>query len=61
MGGLARTALSDYSRLRSSLGLTMYKPDDMLDRLRRAGFEARREANNIGHNPARMTFLAERV
>ncbi len=57
--GLARTvALTDYWRLRSNLGLTRYSEADILAKLAAAGFSAERAAKNIGHNPARMTFLA---
>ena len=56
--GLCRTALSDYWRLRSSLGLTRYGEAAMVAKLAAAGFSASRAAANIGHNPARMTFLA---
>jgi SAM-dependent methyltransferase len=56
--GLVRTALSDYTRLRSSLGLTPYTETEMLQKLDAAGFTAVRAKSNIGPNPARMTFLA---
>jgi SAM-dependent methyltransferase len=56
--GLARTVLSPYSRLRSSLGLARYDEKAMIDKLEAAGFTARRAGENIGHSRARMTFLA---
>jgi SAM-dependent methyltransferase len=56
--GLARTVLSSYRRLRSSLGLTRYAEKAMIDKLEAAGFTARRAGENIGHSRARMTFLA---
>jgi SAM-dependent methyltransferase len=56
--GLARTALSSYWTLRSTLGLTRYDEAAVTAKLRAAGFLAKRAADNIGHNPARMTFLA---
>ena len=57
--GLARTvALTDYWRLRSNLGLTRYSEAEVIAKLAAAGFAAQRAAKNIGHNPARMTFLA---
>jgi SAM-dependent methyltransferase len=56
--GLARTVLSSYWRLRSSLGLTRYGEGAMIDKLAAAGFTARRAGENIGHSRARMTFLA---
>jgi SAM-dependent methyltransferase len=45
--GLARTLASEYPSLRS-----------ILEKLAAAGFSASRAPANIGHNPARMTFLA---
>jgi SAM-dependent methyltransferase len=56
--GLLRTLFSSYWQLRSTLGLTRYSERAMLDHLAAAGFTGRRAAGNIGHNPARMTFLA---
>jgi SAM-dependent methyltransferase len=56
--GLLRTLASDYWQLRSRLGLTRYSEAAMLEKLVRAGFSARRDPANIGHNAARMTFLA---
>jgi hypothetical protein len=56
--GLVRTLASDYWRLRSHLGLTRYGETAMLGKLATAGFSARRAPANIGHNAARMTFLA---
>lgn len=56
--GLARTALSDYRRLRAELGLTHYAEAEMLALLAERGFAAGRAARNLGHNPKRMTFVA---
>jgi SAM-dependent methyltransferase len=56
--GLVRTVFSSYWRLRSQLGLTRYDEPAMMDTLRNAGFLPKRANENIGHNPARMTFLA---
>jgi hypothetical protein len=56
--GLLRTLFSNYWQLRSALGLTRYAQGDMLARLAAAGFAGHRAATNIGHNQARMTFLA---
>ncbi|MBN8967220.1 MAG: class I SAM-dependent methyltransferase [Rhizobiales bacterium] len=58
--GLVRTALSDYRRLRQSVGLQRYSEAAIIDRLRAAGFDPRRAPANIGYNSARMTFLATR-
>ena len=56
--GLVRTVFSSYWRLRSQLGLTRYDEPVMMTKLRNAGFLPKRASENIGHNPARMTFLA---
>jgi ubiquinone/menaquinone biosynthesis C-methylase UbiE len=56
--GLVRTALSDYRRLRTSVGLQHYSEAEMIAKLDAAGFTASRAKKNIGHNPARMTFVA---
>jgi ubiquinone/menaquinone biosynthesis C-methylase UbiE len=56
--GLARTALSDYRKLRQELGLSTYAEPEMLELLRGEGFAGERQARNIGHNQARMTFVA---
>jgi len=58
VAGLARTVLSSYRRLRSSIGLTRYEEAAMIEKLAGAGFTARRAGENIGHIRARMTFLA---
>jgi hypothetical protein len=56
--GLGRTFVSDYWRLRSNLGLTRYAEGTVMQKLGAAGFLPQRAPANIGHNPARMTFLA---
>jgi SAM-dependent methyltransferase len=56
--GLVRTLLSDYWRIRSQFGLTRYGEAAMIEKLTAAGFAARRDPNNIGHNQARMAFSA---
>lgn len=58
--GLARTAMSDYRKLRTRLGLTHYTEGEMIARVTAAGFSVQRQPRNVGHNPARMTFLAIR-
>jgi SAM-dependent methyltransferase len=59
--GLIRTFLSEYWQLRSRLGLRRYSEAQMLGKLADAGFSARRAPHNIGHNQARMTFLARHI
>jgi SAM-dependent methyltransferase len=59
MGGLVRTALSDYRKLRAELGLASYEEKEMIAPLAEAGFVARRRYPNLGHNQARMAFLAK--
>ena len=61
VGGLVRTALSDYRKLRAALGLATYDEAAMAAKLAAAGFRAERAQKNIGHNPARMTFLARPI
>jgi len=56
--GLIRTALSDYRKVRSELGLSQYAEGEMLELLRDLGFAAERRPANMGHNQARMTFVA---
>jgi ubiquinone/menaquinone biosynthesis C-methylase UbiE len=55
---LVKTALSDYRKLRETLGLTRYSEAQMLSLLTQNGFTAHRAENNIGHNQGRMLFLA---
>ena len=57
--GLVRTALSDYRKLRDELGLAQYEEAEMLELLHDFGFKAERRPQNIGHNQARMTFVAQ--
>ncbi|MBF9234289.1 class I SAM-dependent methyltransferase [Microvirga alba] len=59
--GLARTAFSDYRKIREEIGLSHYSQADMLDILRDAGFAAARRERNLGHNQARMTFVGRPV
>jgi len=59
--GLGRTILSPYWRLRSALGLTRYDEATITAKLAAAGFSAQRAPANIGHNGARMTFVARPV
>jgi SAM-dependent methyltransferase len=58
IGGILRTLLSDYRRLRSRVGLSRYSEAAVLARLAAAGLSGERAPANIGHNQARMTFLA---
>jgi SAM-dependent methyltransferase len=57
--GLLRISVSDYLRLRKTIGLSHYEEAAMLAKLKAAGFSARRAPRNIGHNQWRMTFLAK--
>jgi SAM-dependent methyltransferase len=59
--GLMRIFLSDYLRLRKTMGLSHYDEAAMLEKLKRARFSAKRATRNIGHNQWRMTFLARPV
>jgi hypothetical protein len=59
--GLVRIFVSDYLRLKKTVGLSHYTEAAALEKLRHAGFAAERAARNIGHNQHRMTFLARPV
>ena len=56
--GLARTAVSPYRKLRSTLGIAQYTEAEFTRALTAAGFAAERLPRNMEHNPARMTFRA---
>ena len=56
--GLVRSSLSSYPRLRREAGFLQFEEAEMLRELERAGFAARRDYPNMGHNTARMTFVA---
>jgi SAM-dependent methyltransferase len=56
--GLARTAFSDYRKIREEIGLAQYSEEEIIDILDDAGLKAERSGRNLGHNPARMTFIA---
>ena len=56
--GLISTALSDYRHLRARIGLQRYSEDEIMAKLKAAGFTAQRAHSNIGHNRWRMTFIA---
>jgi SAM-dependent methyltransferase len=55
--GLARTAFSEYRRIREEVGLAQYSEEEIDDLLDDAGFVPERAERNIGHNQARMTFV----
>ena len=59
VGGLLRIFVSDYLRLKKTVGLSHYEAAAMLAKLKAAGFSATRAPRNIGHNQWRMTFLAK--
>jgi hypothetical protein len=58
MLGLARSYLSPYRKIRERSGFLQFDEAELIGLLRAEGFDARREPSNIGHNGARMTFLA---
>lgn len=59
--GLVKTAFSDYRKLRTALGLSTYREDEMLALLPEESFEAERLTLNLGHNQDRMAFRARRA
>jgi len=56
--GLLRIFVSDYLRLRKTVGLSHYSEAAAIEKLKNAGFRPERAAHNIGHNRQRMTFVA---
>ncbi len=61
IAGLARTFFSDYRTLRAQFGLTRYREPEMIALFAKHGFAGARAAQNIGHNQARMLFVARPV
>jgi SAM-dependent methyltransferase len=55
--GLARTAFSEYRKIREEVGLAQYSEEEIVDLLEDAGFRPERSLRNLGHNQARMTFV----
>jgi len=55
--GLARTAFSEYRRIREEVGLAQYSAEEIVELLEDAGFRPERAERNLGHNQARMTFV----
>ena len=58
VGGLLRIFVSDYFRLKRTVGLAHYTEAAMRTRLAAAGFTSERAPRNLGHNQRRMTVLA---
>jgi SAM-dependent methyltransferase len=56
--GLMRIFVSDYLRLKKTVGLSHYTEAAMREKLKGTGFVADRAPRNIGHNQRRITFLA---
>jgi SAM-dependent methyltransferase len=59
--GLVRTFFSSYRKIRAALGLQQYTADEITARLAAHGLSARRLDPNLGHNQARMAFVAVRA
>ena len=59
--GLVKTTLSDYRKIRSTLGFSMYKEPEFLALLAAHGLKAERVHPNFGHNQLRMTSRAQRA
>jgi len=57
--GLVRTVLSDYWRLRSTIGLARYDEAAITAKLAAHRFAAARAPRNLGHNQARTTFVCK--
>jgi len=61
LGGLVRTAFSDYRKLRAQYGLSTYTAEAITGLIREAGFADVQRPGNFGHNPHRMTFKATKA
>lgn len=59
--GLVRMALSDYRRMRGRAALARYGEDELIALLAACGFRGERLPENVGYNPARMSFSAVAV
>ena len=58
IGGLIRTVLSPYRRIRAELGVTTYSEQEIVGRINAAGFATARLPFNFEHQPARLSFVA---
>jgi SAM-dependent methyltransferase len=58
VGGLCRTVLSPYRRIRAELGITTYSEQEIVGRIDAAGFATARLPFNFEHQPARLSFVA---
>ncbi len=56
--GFVRLLLSDYRSLRGRLGLARYEENEIIRMLDAAGFASQRVHRNIGHDQARLAFVA---
>lgn len=56
--GIVKLALSDYRKIRKTVGFSMYGAESMLELLSDAGFQAERLIPNIGPTPHRLSFKA---
>jgi trans-aconitate methyltransferase len=55
--GLVRSYVSDYRKVRETLGFLQLSEADVLRAMTEAGLAPRRHTSNIGHNARRMTFV----
>ena len=58
--GLARTAVSDYAKIRAQIGLSRYSAGDFERLATSSGHVAVPLPRNIGHNPHRLAFMVHR-
>ena len=59
IAGLIRTVFSDYRAVRSRLGIACYGGAEFMARMSAAGFTPQRLADNLEHNPTRMSFRGQ--
>lgn len=58
--GLARTAVSDYAKIRAQIGLSRYSAGDFEKLAESSGYVAVQLPRNVGHNPHRLAFMLHR-
>jgi hypothetical protein len=59
--GFVRMFFSDYRKLRRKAGFAMYRADEMLSLLRRAGFDGAGLPNNIGPGRHRRAYSGRKA
>lgn len=58
MTGVVRTYFSSYRTTRAQAGFLRFDEQELIELVRRSGFAAMRLGKNLGHNSARLAFIA---